>query len=93
MSRSKKSRTGLMTVLERPEKKQERLEDKNSKESRRKKARIENKKRHKSVAQKALEESKKSEASASTATPRQGGRLADKIRRLNREADQAASEE
>ncbi|MGB1237180.1 MAG: hypothetical protein ACPG4U_03155 [Pseudomonadales bacterium] len=83
MSRSKKARTGLMTVLERKPKKQELLADPDSKESRRKKNLAE-KKKHKSVYQKVREQEQSKREQAPQQAQR-GGRLADKIKALNKE--------
>lgn len=86
MSRTKKSRKdgARMTVLERKPKKQERLADPESKESRRKKAK-DLRKKHKSVYEKAQASQKAQErdAQAGRRGTRHGGPLADKIRQLN----------
>lgn len=96
MSRQKKKRSFVSQYLPADEviSKSERLADPDSYESRKKKA-AEKKKKHKSVYQKAQEEQKASEADESTPSQR-GGRLADKIRKLNAQKkaqeDKAASE-
>ena len=88
MTRKKKERsTGkLMTVLERAPRKQERLAEPTSKEARRQKA-LRERKKHKSVYEKAQATQSRVErdAEAGRRRTRHGGRLAEKIRRLNRE--------
>jgi len=98
MSRNKKSRKlgSMMTVLERKPKKQERLADPTSKESRRKKAQ-EQRKKQQSVAER-KKDATMSARERDTKAGRQGARngpLAAKIRQLNaekREQEQASDE-
>lgn len=84
MSRSKKKRTGLMTVLERKPSKKEFLEDPDSKESRKKKAMAE-KKKPKSVYEKTRSEAEAKKAAENQKAPEKGGRLAAKIKALHAE--------
>ncbi|EPJ45327.1 MAG: hypothetical protein OFPII_28470 [Osedax symbiont Rs1] len=82
MSRSKKKRTGLMTILDRPPSKKEFLEDPDSKESRKKKALAE-KKKPQSVYEKGRSEKKsqaQKDAEAAAHAAANKGRLADKIK-------------
>ena len=85
MSRSKKKRTGLMTVLERKPSKKEFLEDPDSKESRKKKA-LADKKKPKSMYEKERSQKKdqteKKAAEAAHAAANKG-RLADKIKAMH----------
>jgi len=82
MSRSKKKRTGLMTVLERKPSKKEFLEDPDSKESRKKKA-LADKKKPQSVYQKGRSQQKDQAAAAAKLKQTPNGRLAGKIKALN----------
>lgn len=84
MSRGKKKRSNLMTVLERKPKKQEFLADPNSKESRRKKA-IADKKKPKSVYEKTLNEAQAKKEAENQKAPAQNGRLAAKIKAMHAE--------
>ncbi|MBA4501808.1 hypothetical protein [Marinobacterium marinum] len=99
MSRNKKTRKAgaFMTVLERKPKKQERLADPTSKESRRKKA-LDERKKHTSIAERkrdATMSAQERDTRAGRKGTRHGGPLADKIRKLNadkREQEQTADE-
>jgi len=99
MSRNKKSRKlgSMMTVLERKPKKQERLADPTSKESRRKKAQ-EQRKKQQGVAERkkdATMSARERDTKAGRQGARHNGPLAAKIRQLNaekREQEQASDE-
>ncbi len=83
MSRQKKKRSFVSQYLPADEviSKSERLADPDSYESRKKKA-AEKKKKHKSVYQKKVE-AEKAQSGGNEDSGRKGGRLADKIRKLN----------
>ncbi len=94
MSRSKKKRTGLMTVLERKPSKKEFLEDPDSKESRKKKA-LADKKKPKSVYEKERSQKKgqtEQKAALAAHAAANQGRLADKIKAIAKKK-QAAQEQ
>lgn len=87
MTRQKKRRSFVSQYepAEERESKTERLQDNTSYESRKKRA-MDKKKKHKSVYQKALETEKTdSSDQAEQSTRPKGGRLAEKIRQLNRD--------
>jgi hypothetical protein len=95
MSRSKKKRTGLMTVLERKPSKKEFLEDPDSKESRKKKA-LADKKKPQSVYEKGRSEKKtKAQKDAENAAhvAANKGRLADKIKATHAKKEASAKKE
>jgi len=85
MTRVKKKRSDANRIEwdERPPRRSEKLADPDSYESRKKKA-LDKRKRHKSVYEKHLEQESRNEERADQKGAR-GGRLAEKIRRLNRE--------
>ncbi|MBV1786583.1 hypothetical protein KQ940_00785 [Marinobacterium sp. D7] len=92
MSRNKKQRRSgsFMAVLEQKPRKQERLADPDSKESRKQRA-LRNSKKHKSVYEKAQATQSRMErdAEAGRKGTRHGGPLAEKIRRLNSEKQES----
>ncbi|GGO77037.1 hypothetical protein GCM10011348_05690 [Marinobacterium nitratireducens] len=85
MTRVKKKRSDANRIEwgERPPRRSEKLADPDSYESRKKRAN-EKRKKHKSVYEKHLEQEEREEARAAQKGAR-GGRLAEKIRRLNQE--------
>lgn len=93
MTRKKKSRSNLLEVLQRPPRKQELLADPTSREARRNKN-LAKKKRHVPVADRveATEPAEVRDRRAGRKGTKHGGRLADKIRKLNAEK-QAAGED
>jgi len=94
VSRKKKQRRlgNFMEVLEQKPKKQERLADPTSKESRRQRA-LRERKKHKSVYEKAQATQTRvdRDVEAGRKGARHVGPLAEKIRRLNREKEQQES--
>jgi vacuolar-type H+-ATPase subunit I/STV1 len=87
MSRVKKKRSFVSQyILEQKPSKAEKLADEDSYESRRKKNN-EKKKKHKSVYQRTLEAEKASQEADNQQAPKQGGRLAEKIRKLNEQKE------
>ncbi|RVU31036.1 hypothetical protein [Neptunomonas marina] len=93
MSRTKKKRAFVHQYLPADPviSKQERLADGDSYESRKKRAQ-EKKKKHKSVYQKAQENEQAAQNSEPTQRGARGGRLADKIRKLNQQKDSSDSD-
>lgn len=96
MTRRKKERRlgKFMPVLEQKPRKQERLADPDSKESRKKKA-ISDRKKHKSVYEKAQATKSRVERdeAAGRKGTRHGGPLAEKIRRINQERKEKEEKE
>ena len=87
MARMKKSRKAKGFIDDRGPSRQERLADPDSYDSRKRKALEQKKKRHQSVYEKQRQEELEKKGSDGSKTERKT-RLADKIRRLNKEKDQ-----
>lgn len=91
MSRIKKKRSFVSQYMPAPkvESKAERLLDEDSYESRKKRGQ-DKKKKHKSVYQKTVEQEKAGTETLDPQAARKGGRLADKIRAMNKAKDEQA---